>query len=174
MILSIVGPPHTGMSTLGRARAAEHDLAMVDFATIQGVISRGVTEAAQQARALVESGRLVPDDLFVALIHQCVNRDAVVVGYPRTEGQLRSMVAARGAANLVVMFLDGTRDLVDARRAAMGLPPVHPGGFKCLSEALAPVVAWAAAAQCLLRLDPARSLDHLLSVAGTFLAGRKR
>lgn len=175
MIISIVGPPHAGKKTLGHAVATAQGLAVVDFDSIRLAISRRASSSARRASALVESGRLVPDDLLGRLIRECVaDRDAVVVGRPRTEEEMRGMETLGGAFTHYLVHLDATPELLDARRAAHGLPPMeqaHPGAFARLAVALAPVVATTAAKGRMLRLDPSRPPDELLSAVLSFLRG---
>ena len=175
MIISIVGPPHAGKKTLGHALATALGFAVVEFGSISLAVSEGASSSARRASALVESGRLVPGDLLGRLIRECVaDRDAVVVGYPRTDEEMRGMEVEGGAPNHHLVHMDATRELLDARRALLGLPPMersHPGAFARLAVALAPVVAKADARGRMLRLDPSRPTDELLSAVVSFLRG---
>lgn len=173
MIVSLVGPPLAGKRTLGRALADAANLAFVDHESIHQTISRRHSVAARRAAALVERGEPVPDEVLGSVIHECIGeRDAVLVGYPRTERQLQSMEDCGGAFVLACIMLEASRELVDARRAARGLSAVeqdHPGALTRIASMLAPVLARAEARQSLLRLDAALPMPDLLGAAESFL-----
>ena len=82
------------------------------------------------------------------------------------------MAGGDDAGVLGVVALDATEALLDARRAARGLPPVavsHPGGLERIAHQLAPVLARAAAYDRLLRLDASQPPHELLAASVAFV-----
>lgn len=173
MIVSLVGPPSAGKHTLGRALAVAANLAFVDHESIHQTISRRHSAAARRAAALVERGEPVPDEVLGSVIHECIGeRDAVLVGYPRNERQLQGMEERGGRFAHPCIVLEASRELLDARRAVLGLSAVerdHPGALARIASMLAPVLARAEARQSLLRLDAALPMPDLLGAAESFL-----
>ncbi|MFN7589937.1 MAG: nucleoside monophosphate kinase [Planctomycetota bacterium] len=173
MIVGIVGPPGSGRHTLATALAAAEGLVRLDFAAIRSAIARAATAATRQAKELVDRGVPVPDETTGRIVRDAAGqRDAVVVGAPRSEAQWGAMAGGDDASVLGVLALDATEALLDARRAARGLPPVavtHPGGLERIAHQLAPVLARAAADDCLLRLDAARPPHELLAASVAFV-----
>lgn len=173
MIVSIVGPPLAGKRTLGRALAAVANLAFVDFDSVKQAIASRHGPSARRAAALVERGVPVPDELLGSVVRECLgDRDAVLVGYPRSERQLQGMEARGGKFVHPCILLDASRERIDAQRAARGLSAVeqdHPGALARIASELAPVLARAEARQCLLRLDAERPMPEQLVAAQSFL-----
>lgn len=173
MIVGLVGAPGSGRHTLATALAAAEGLVRLDFAAIRSAIARAATAATRPAKELVDRGVPVPDEAIGRIVRECAGqRDAVVVGAPRSEAQWGAMAGGDDAGVLGVLALDATEALLDARRAARSLPPVavsHPGGLERIAHQLAPVLARAAANERLLRLDAARPPHELLAAAVAFV-----
>lgn len=173
MIVGIVGPPGSGRHTLATALAAAEGLVRLDSEVIGAAIARADTPATREAKVLVDRGQLVPDERTGRIVRECAGqRDAVVVGAPRSEAQWRAMAGDDDASVLGVLAMDATEALLDARRAARGLPPVavsHPRGLERIAHQLAPVLARAATDDRLLRLEAARPPHELLAASVAFV-----
>ena len=111
MNILLLGPQGSGKGTQARRIATEYGL--VHIAT--GDILRGAiaeeTELGRRVRPIVESGRLVPDDLMIELIRDRIGRrDAVegfiLDGFPRTLAQAEALdrMLHEGDHDLDVVF----------------------------------------------------------------------
>lgn len=173
MIVGIVGPPGSGRHTLATALAAAEGLVRLDSSAIGSAIARADTAVTRDAKMRMDRGQLVPDERTGRIVRECSGqRDAVVVGAPRSEEQWRGMTGGSGAFVVGVVALDATEALLDARQTARGRPPIavaHPGGLERIARALAPVLAHAAANDRLLRLDATRPTTELLAAAAAFV-----
>lgn len=92
----LLAPPGAGKGTQGERLAARHDvphLATGDL--LRDHVARG-TDLGQQARAHMDAGRLVPDDLVIDMVLRKIGggdgdpmHDFLLDGFPRTLAQAR-------------------------------------------------------------------------------------
>lgn len=118
----LLGPPGAGKGT--QAALLVDDRGMVQLSTgdmLRAAVKAG-TPVGLQAKALMESGALVPDDVVSGIIGEALDAlspDTGVIfdGYPRTEAQAHSLDAILGDRNRTldhVIELDVNEDaLVD-------------------------------------------------------------
>ncbi len=95
-VLILLGPPGAGKGT--QARLLQEDAGLVQLSTgdlLRDAVARG-TEAGQQARALMEVGALVPDDVVLAVLRDRLAQPDIAAGvildgFPRTKGQAEAL-----------------------------------------------------------------------------------
>lgn len=121
-VLLLVGPPGAGKGTqaekLARARRLRK-LSTGDM--LRDHVKRG-TELGQQAKAVMDAGELVPDDLIIGMVRAELEAQAPVRalldGFPRTAVQaeaLDALLTEVGAAITAVVLLEVDADELVAR-----------------------------------------------------------
>lgn len=102
-ILILLGPPGAGKGT--QARMLEEDFGLVQLSTgdlLRAAVAAG-TEAGQRAKAVMEAGQLVSDEIVLAVLNDRmagpdVARGVILDGFPRTAGQAAALDALLAAA----------------------------------------------------------------------------
>jgi adenylate kinase len=111
--LILLGPPGAGKGT--QAAHIKNTCEIPHLSTgdmLREAVAEG-TELGRQAKAIMESGQLVPDDLMIALVAERIDRPDVangfiLDGFPRTLAQaeaLDELLSARGKAIEAVIEL---------------------------------------------------------------------
>lgn len=126
-VVIFLGPPGAGKGTQAERLAHEQHLVKISTGDIlRDHVERG-TELGQQAGPLMKAGKLVPDDLLMALIRdRLASMDSVRVifdGFPRTTAQaqeLDMLLEELGAPISAVPLLEVPDDLLIARIVERG------------------------------------------------------
>ncbi len=103
-LVILLGPPGAGKGT--QARMLQEALGLVQLSTgdlLRDAVARG-TEAGRAAKAVMEAGGLVSDDIVLAVLEERMERPdvsagVILDGFPRTAGQaaaLDRLLAGRG------------------------------------------------------------------------------
>lgn len=91
-----LGPPGSGKGTQSpRLRDSYHICHLATGDMLRAAVARG-TEVGVKAKAIMEEGKLVPDEIMVDLIKEAIRapecRDGFVLdGFPRTVGQAQKV-----------------------------------------------------------------------------------
>ena len=115
----LIGPPGAGKGTQARNLATRFGLAHISTGDILRENRKQGTELGKQAAAYMDSGKLVPDDLIVAMVAGKLSGDGgfVLDGFPRSEvqAQLLDKMLARvhHPINRVILLEVSDEDLIE-------------------------------------------------------------
>ena len=107
MNVILLGPPGAGKGTQAKAVCARLGLAAISTGDMLRAAVRAGTPLGLQAKAVMDAGGLVPDDLIIALVRDRMARDdcrrgALLDGFPRTLPQAEALEAQGVAIGAVV------------------------------------------------------------------------
>ena len=121
-IVILLGAPGSGKGTVAGALAAGHANLkhMSSGDLLRGAVAKG-TEAGQQAKAFMESGRLVPDALIATMIKDVVAETTgdvtmLLDGFPRNLAQAE-ILAEMGAPVKSAVLIDVPDEIIQDRIA---------------------------------------------------------
>jgi adenylate kinase len=92
----LLGPQGAGKGTQGKLIAAEYGIPHVATGDMLRAAMAAGTELGRQVKPIYDSGRLVPDDLMIALIRERLGEEDaregfVLDGFPRTMAQAEAL-----------------------------------------------------------------------------------
>jgi adenylate kinase len=122
-VLILLGPPGAGKGT--QARMLEEDFGLVQLSTgdlLRAAVAAG-TDAGSRAKAVMEAGQLVSDDIVLAILKDRmaepdVAKGIILDGFPRTAGQaaaLDGLLADAGARVTAAISLEVEDEAMIAR-----------------------------------------------------------
>ena len=114
MILVLLGPPGAGKGTQARRLTEERGLPQLSSGDMLRAEIAGGAELGRQAAAVIEAGRLMPDEIMTGIISNRVDAQDcaggfILDGFPRTTAQARALdalLAGKGLALDAVLLLD--------------------------------------------------------------------
>jgi len=115
------GPPGVGKGTQGERLASEKGIQHMAMGDILRAAVRDGTEAGLKAKTFMDGGKLVPDEVVVAMIEDRIAADKnagfLLDGFPRNVAQAKSldaMLAKHGIGIDRIVFLDAPeQNLID-------------------------------------------------------------
>lgn len=123
LYLILLGPPGTGKGTQAKLIAAQLGLAHVSTGDMFREAVQQDTELGRQARAYMDRGELVPDEVTIAMLLERIGqpdaeRGVVFDGYPRTQQQAQALddgLASQGKAVDLALHLTASDDEIVRR-----------------------------------------------------------
>ncbi len=118
----LLGPPGVGKGTQAEILAEKTSLPHVSSGDLFRENMKNNTELGKQARAYMDKGELVPDDVTIAMVHERLSRPdckrgAILDGFPRTPVQaeaLKKILASfKGDVNCVPFLTAATEVLIE-------------------------------------------------------------
>ena len=108
MKMVFLGPPGAGKGTLAAMASAKKGLPHISTGDLFRAAIKNETELGKKVRSILAEGRLVPDDLTIALVKERLALDDaakgwILDGFPRTIGQAIALQSI-DATELVVNF----------------------------------------------------------------------
>lgn len=134
MRLILLGPPASGKGTQGQLLSEKLGVPKISTGDMLRAARKAGTELGKQADALMTAGKLVPDDLVVAMVGERLQEpDAqdgfILDGFPRTVPQaeaLQALLSKRGVSVDHVLQIDVPRQLL-VERATLRRTDVRTG-----------------------------------------------
>lgn len=96
MKMVFLGPPGAGKGTLAAMASAKRNLPHISTGDIFRAAIRNETDLGKRVKGILAEGKLVPDDLTIALVKERLSLDDarhgwILDGFPRTTGQAEAL-----------------------------------------------------------------------------------
>lgn len=195
MIVVLFGPPAAGKGTQAKRIHEKYHVAHLSTGDMLRAAIAAGTEVGKKAKALMDLGELVPDDIVVGIIADRIDdRDCakgfVLDGFPRTVAQakaLDTMLAGktRSVGHVIVMDVDQTKLIkrVETRAAetkARGEPvrkdddpEVFKDRLRVYNEQTAPILPYYEAQGKIRRVDGMRPIEGVAAQIDAILSDEK-
>ena len=187
MDLLLLGPPGAGKGTQGAILAQR--LGLPKFATgdlLRDAVKRG-TPVGLKARAVMEAGHLVSDDIILGVVREELAKpaaangvifDGVVRTIPQAEG-VATLLAEQGRKLDAVLFFDVSDEEIlsrlEQRRATEGRADDDPAAvavrLKAYREQTAPVLDWYQQRGGIIHIPAVGTVDEIAKRVNEALGG---
>ena len=188
MDILLMGPPGAGKGTQGAILGKA--LGLPKFATgdlLRDAVKRG-TPLGQKAKAVMEAGHLVGDDIILGVVREEVGKpeaakgvifDGVVRTIPQAEG-LHTILSDRGRRMDAVLFFDVSDEEIlsrlERRRSIEGRADDDPAAvstrLRAYREQTAPVLDWYKKNGAVHRIQAVGTVEEIASRVRQALNGR--
>lgn len=121
MHLILIGPPGAGKGTQAQILESEYGLKQLSTGDMLRAQIAAGTELGKKAKEVMDAGNLVPDDVMIGMIADCIDspesaKGVIFDGFPRTVDQakaLDAMLAEKGQPlQAVIQFVVDEEELV--------------------------------------------------------------
>jgi len=122
MHLILIGPPGAGKGTQAQILEAQYGLKQLSTGDMLRAEIAGGTELGKKAKAIMDAGNLVPDDIMIGMIANRIGqadcaKGVIFDGFPRTVDQAKAldkMLKEKGKPlNVVIQFVVDEDELVN-------------------------------------------------------------
>ena len=130
-IIVLMGAPGAGKGTQARLLQERLGLPQISTGDMFRAMKEARTPLANEVRAIMSAGKLVPDDLTIRVVHERTNREDcargyILDGFPRTTAQAAMLekLAAEQGKKIVGIVVDVPRDILEKRMTGRRYCPV--------------------------------------------------
>ncbi len=169
--LIILGRQGSGKGTQAERIAERFGVVHISTGDMLRAATAEGTEMGLRAKAIMDAGDLVPDDVMIAIVEERLQKPDVQAGgflldgFPRTVGQAEALAAFDGVDLDLAINLDVPVEEVTARMLARGRDDDTPEGIarrlELYEAETAPLLAWFEERGILVVVDGIGTEDHV-------------
>jgi adenylate kinase len=130
-IIVLMGAPGAGKGTQARLLQERHNIPQVSTGDILRIMKKERTPLAEEVRAIMSSGQLVPDALMISLVRERTGREDcrngyILDGFPRTavQAEMLENLAVEQGSKILPISIDVPFEVLEKRMAGRRSCPV--------------------------------------------------